>query len=151
MESFNRRDMHISGQLVRIKKANPDVLAIWGYHAEQAFIARKRQHKRSQAQLVGNSTLVFPEYIKLGGSAVEGVMFLCTISSYINPDPNVQAFSRRYKEKFHRVLGLLSIENYNGAIVIGEVLKRVGTVPEEIQNALNTMTFQGLASPQIPC
>lgn len=147
MESFNRGDSDISGQLVRIKKTNPDVLAIWGYHTEQALIARQRQQIGLPAQLVGNSTLIFPEYIKLGGSAVEGVMFLCTVSSYINPDPNVQAFARRYEEKFHRVLGLVSIENYNGAIVIGEVLKRVGTVPEKIQNALNTMTFQGVAGP----
>ena len=147
MESYNRGDTDVSGQLVKIKRTNPDLLVTWGYFTELALISRQKQQVGMKVQEIGNSTMVFPEYIELGGPATEGAMFVATIHSYINPNPNVQAFVKRYEEKFKRPLGLVSMDNYNGATIVAEVLKKVGTNPEKIQNALNTMTFQGIACP----
>jgi branched-chain amino acid transport system substrate-binding protein len=133
---------------MKIKEASPDLLVTWGYQTEHALIARKRQQVGLKAQLVGNATMAFTEYIELAGSAAEGAMLIGPLSApNINPDPNVQGFAKRYEEKFHRPYGVTSIDNYNGATIIGEVLKRVGTDAEKIQNALNTMTFKGVDAP----
>jgi branched-chain amino acid transport system substrate-binding protein len=147
MESFNRGDTDISGQLVKIKKTNPDLLVTWGYYPELALISRQKQQIGLKVQEIGNSTMVFSEYIQLGGAATEGAMFTVTVNSHINPDPGVQAFVKRYEQKFNKPLGLVGIDNYNGAIIAAEVLKKAGTNPEKIQNALNTMTFPGVACP----
>jgi branched-chain amino acid transport system substrate-binding protein len=147
VESFNRGDTDLSGQLMKIKRVDPDVIVTWGYHTEHALIARQKQQIGMKAQLIGNSTMILPEYINLAGLAAEGAMFVATENSYINPDPNIQAFVKRFDEKFHKVIGLVTIDNYDGAMAISEVLKAVGPVPEKIQNALNTMTFQGVAGP----
>jgi branched-chain amino acid transport system substrate-binding protein len=65
-------------------------------------------------------------------------------SSHINPMPEMQAFVKKFEEKFHRACFSTSIDNYDGAMVIAEVLRRVGTDPNKIQKAFNTMTFQGI-------
>ncbi|MBP1695137.1 MAG: putative binding-protein-dependent transport protein [Deltaproteobacteria bacterium] len=147
LEIFNRGDTDLSGQLMKIKKTNPDVLVSWGYHTEHALIARQQQQVGMKAQIIGNSTMIFPEYIKLGGPAAEGAILVATENSYINPDPRIQAFVKRFEERYHHVPGLVTIDNYDGATTIAEVLKATGPVPEKIQNALNTMTFQGVAGP----
>jgi branched-chain amino acid transport system substrate-binding protein len=147
MESFNRGDIDISGQLLKIKRANPNLLITWGYQSELALISRQKRQIGLDVQMIGNSSMGFPEYIQLAGTAAEGDMFHCTINSYFNPDPVVQAFAKRYEEKFHKVMSVGVIDNYNSVIVVSEVLKRVGTDPEKIQNALNTMTFPGVACP----
>ena len=147
MEIFNRGDTDLSGQLMKIKKTNPEVLVSWGYHTEHALIARQQQQVGMKAQIIGNSTMIFPEYITLAGPAAEGVILVATENSYINPDPRIQAFVKRFEERYHHVPGLVTIDNYDGATTITEVLKAAGPVPEKIQNALNTMTFQGVAGP----
>jgi branched-chain amino acid transport system substrate-binding protein len=147
IEFFNRGDTDFSGQLVKIKATNPDVMVSWGYHTEGALIARQKQQLGIKAQTIGNSTMIFPEYIKLAGGAAEGVMFIVTENSYINPDPKIQAFVKRFEERFHHVPGLVTIDNYDGATTVAEVLRATGPVPEKIQNALYTMTFQGILGP----
>jgi branched-chain amino acid transport system substrate-binding protein len=148
VESFNRGDTNISGQLSAIKRVNPDVLVTWGYHTEHALIARYRQQIGLQAQVIGNATMGFPEFIQLGGAAAEGIMLIGPLSCpNINLDPNVLSFAKRYEERFHRQYGVTSIDNYNGAMIVSEVLNKVGTDSEKIRNALNTMTFQGIDAP----
>ena len=147
MEFFNRGDTNISGQIMKLKGANPDVLVSWGYHTEHALIARQKQQIGMKGQIIGNSTMIFPEYIRLAGPAGEGAIFVATENSYINPDPRIQAFVKRFEERFRHVPGLVTIDNYDGAIAVAEVLKAAGPIPEKIQNALNTMTFQGVAGP----
>jgi branched-chain amino acid transport system substrate-binding protein len=147
MESYNRGDTDLSGQLAKIKKTNPELLVTWGYFTELALISRQKQQIGMKVQEIGNSTMVFPEYIQLAGAAAEGALFTVTVNSYINPNPNVQAFVKRYEEKFKRPLGLVSIDNYNGGTIVAEVLKKAGTNAEKVQNALNTMTFPGVACP----
>jgi len=147
MEYFHRGDTDLSGQLMKIKKTNPDVLVSWGYHPEHALIARQKQQIGINAQIIGNSTMIFTEYIQLAGPAAEGAILVATENSYINPDPMIQAFVKRFEERYHHVPGLVTIDNYDGAVTVGEVLKAAGPVPEKIQSALNTMTFQGIAGP----
>jgi branched-chain amino acid transport system substrate-binding protein len=145
METYNRGDTDMSGQLWKIKSANPDFLLTWGYYTEAALIARQAKQIGLKAQLMGNASLVFPEYIDLAGPAAEGVLFEITSSTHINPDPKIQAFVKRYEEKFHRTPSITSVDYYDGNFVIAEVLKKVGTKANEIQNALNTMTFEGIS------
>jgi len=147
LESFNRGDTDVSGQLAKIKRSNPDFLVVWGYQSDLALIGRQRQQLGLKAPLLGNSSMAFQEYIQLGGSAVEGDMFMTTINSQINPNPAVQAFAKRYEEKYHRPLSVGVIEPYDGTTVAREVLTKTGMDPEKIQKALNTQSFEGIAGP----
>ena len=147
MEIYNKGDTDMTGQLMKLKNSNPDLLVTWGYYTEAALIARQAQQigLRAKTQLFGNQSLSFPEYIKLAGPAAEGVMFIESTSSSINPNSKIQAFVKRYEEKFKRACYNTSVDCYDGVMIIAEVLKKVGTDPKRIQNALNTTTFEGTA------
>lgn len=144
-EIFGRGDTDVSGQLIKIKNQNPDLVVTWSYYTEAALIARQAQQIGLKSQLLGNQALGYPEYIQLAGPAAEGVMFIISKSSSINPNPKIQAFTKRYEEKFRRPPFTNSVDCHDGTMIISEIFKKVGTDPNKIQNALNTMTFQGLA------
>lgn len=144
-ETYNKGDSDVSAQLLKIKKANPDVVFTWGYYTEAALIARQAQQIGLKAQLCGNQALAFPEYVQLAGSAAEGVMFIESSSSGFNPDPKIRAFKERYEAKFKRALYNTSVDSYDGAMIVGRLFEEVGTKAGDIQKALNTKTFQGIA------
>lgn len=144
-ETFSRGDTDVTGQLMRIKSANPDVVVTWSVYTEGALIARQSKQVGLKAQLIGNQAIQLPEYVQLAGAAAEGVMCIESTSSQVNPDSKIQAFAKRYEEKFKRSIYNSSVDGYDGAMVITEVLKKVGTDRKKVQNALNTMTFQGIA------
>lgn len=143
LETYNKGDTDLSAQLMKIKKANPDVVFTWGYYTEGALIARQAQQIGLKAQLVGNQSLGFPEYIKLAGGAAEGVMFVDSTSGAYNPDPKIVALKERYEKQYKASFYNSVTDGYDGANVIGTIFKKVGTDPEKVQKALNTWTFEG--------
>ncbi len=144
-ETYNKGDTDVSAQLLKIKSVNPNVLFTWGYYTEAALIARQAQQIGLKAQLFGNQALSFPEYVELAGAAAEGVMFIESTSSGFNPDPKIVAFKKRYEAQFNRALYNTSVDCYDGAMIVGQILNKVGTKAQDIQKALNTMKFQGIA------
>jgi branched-chain amino acid transport system substrate-binding protein len=144
MESYNKGDTDFHGQLVKIKNQNPSLLLTWGYYTEAALIARQVQEVGLKAQLLGNSSLAISEYAQLAGPASNGVIYFSSRSSYYNPDPEMQAFGKRYQDRFHRIPTDASIDGYDGITILAEVLRKVGTEPLKIQNTLNTSTFKGI-------
>jgi branched-chain amino acid transport system substrate-binding protein len=144
MESYNKGDTDFHGQLSKIKSQNPNLLLTWGYYTEAALIARQVKEVGLTAQLMGNSSLAIPEYLQLAGPAANGVMYFSSKSSYYNPDPEMQAFGKRYVDRFHRIPTDASIDGYDGITVLAEVLRKAGTDPQRMQDALNTSTFKGI-------
>ena len=43
MEIYNKGDTDMTGQLMKLKNSNPDLLVTWGYYTEAALIARQAQ------------------------------------------------------------------------------------------------------------
>jgi branched-chain amino acid transport system substrate-binding protein len=144
-EVYNKGDTDVSAQLLKIKNTNPDILITWGYYTEGALIARQAQQIGLKAQLFGNQGLDFPEYLQLAGKAAEGVMIIESTSSATNPNPNIQAFVKRFEAKYKRACQHTAVDAYDGAMVAAHILKEVGTKAEDIKKALGTMTFQGIA------
>ncbi len=144
-EAFSRGDTDFHGQLEKIKYAgDADLLVVWGYYTEIALITRQMKEVGLKAQLIGNASLQFPEYVQLSGSASNGVMFMQSTSSYYNPDPRMQEFGKRFVARWNSVPSDTAIDSYDGIRVVADVIGKVGTDPEKIQNALRTLTFQGV-------
>jgi branched-chain amino acid transport system substrate-binding protein len=144
MESYNRGDTDFHGQLLKIRGQNPDLLLTWGYYTEAALIARQVKEVALNVQLLGNQSLGQTEYLELAGPAANGVLYLSSTSSYYNPDPRMQAFGKRYVDRFNRIPTDSSIDGYDGITVLAEVLRKAGTDPQKMQSALNTSTFKGI-------
>jgi branched-chain amino acid transport system substrate-binding protein len=145
LETYNKGDTDLSAQLMKIKKAKPDVVFTWGYYTEAALIARQAQQIGLKAQLFGNQALGFPEYINLAGGAAEGVMYADSTSGAYNPDPKIVALKEKYEKRVKASFYNSVTDGYDGATIIGQVFKKVGTDAKKVQKALNTRTFQGVA------
>jgi len=97
VERFKDKDMDFSSQLLKVKAASPDVLAIYGFSTESARMVTQARDMGIKSHFVGGTGLD-EEYGKLAGSAGVG-----TIVSYgfwpKVPIPKVQDFNKEFKRR----------------------------------------------------
>jgi branched-chain amino acid transport system substrate-binding protein len=68
-------DQDFSAQLGVIKAANPDVIYLPNYYAEDALVARQARELGLDQPLLSGDGADAPELLKIGGPAVEGLSF----------------------------------------------------------------------------
>jgi branched-chain amino acid transport system substrate-binding protein len=96
---FVTEDADFSAQITKVKGANPDGIVMAGEYALAANIAREARKQGLKQPLIADVPITTPEFIKLGGPAVEGVYAPSDFWAE-NPDPKVEAFVKRFKEEY---------------------------------------------------
>ena len=96
---FVTEDADFSAQITKVKGANPDGIVMAGEYALAANIAREARKQGLKQPLIADVPITTPEFIKLGGPAVEGVYAPSDFWAE-NPDPKVQAFVKKFKEEY---------------------------------------------------
>lgn len=97
--SYNDGDKDFSAQLTNVKGSNPDVIALPDYYNVVSLIADQARKIGIEAPFIGGDGWDSPELLNLGGSALEGSVFVNHYSPF-DTDEAVQAFVTSYKEKF---------------------------------------------------
>jgi branched-chain amino acid transport system substrate-binding protein len=95
--TFATDDIDFSGQVTKVKAANPDGVVLAGDYTGSANVAREMKKQGMQKPMLGDVPVSQQEFIKLGGDAVEGV-YAPTDFWIGNPDPKVQGFIKKFKE-----------------------------------------------------
>ena len=97
VERFRDKDMDFSSQLLKVKAASPDILAIYGFSTEAARMVTQARAMGIKSRFIGGTGLD-EEYGKLAESAGVG-----TIVSYgfwpKVPIPNVQNFIKEFHKR----------------------------------------------------
>ena len=96
---FVTEDVDFSAQITKVKGANPDGIVLAGEYALAANIAREARKQGLKQPFIGDVPIASPEYIKLGGAAVEGT-FAPSDFWPGNPNPKVRAFVKKFKEEY---------------------------------------------------
>ena len=96
---FVTEDVDFSAQITKVKGANPDGIVMAGEYALAANIAREARKQGLKQPLIADVPITTPEFIKLGGPAVEGVYAPSDFWAE-NPDLKVQAFVKKFKEEY---------------------------------------------------
>ena len=96
---FVTEDVDFSAQITKVKGANPDGIVMAGEYALAANIAREARKQGLKQPSIADVPITTPEFIKLGGAAVEGVYAPSDFWAE-NPDPKVQAFVKKFKEEY---------------------------------------------------
>ncbi len=96
---FVTQDVDFSAQITKTKAANPDGIVLAGEYASAANIAREARKQGLKQPLLADVPTVSPEYIKLGGEAVEGT-YAPTDFWAGNPDQKVREFVRKFKQEY---------------------------------------------------
>jgi branched-chain amino acid transport system substrate-binding protein len=144
--SFQSGDQDFTAQLTAIKRTKPDVIAVPGYYAEIALIAKQARELGIKTPLVTGDGAEAPELTKIGGSAVEGLYYTTHFDEEAVLTPlgkeYVELFRKKYREA-PDALGALGADAY---LIMLEAIEKAGsTDPEKVRDAVeDTKDYQGI-------
>lgn len=144
---FEGQSKDFSPQITKIKAKNPDLLFIAGYYVETALIAQQSQALGLNVPMLGTDGISSEELIKLGGKAVEGILF----TGFFHPDvkyPGTEEFVKAFKEKYNKEPDTYAALAYDSAKLILEAISKNGATREGIKKYLDEVQdFPGVAGP----
>ena len=146
-EKVKDGDKDFSGQVTNIKAKKPDVIFFSGYYTEGALIMKEARKQGVKANMFGGDGLFSPEFIKLGGSAVEGSMSALGFAPE-QASPETAKFIEAFSKKFAgQVPGLFDAQGYDGVMMIADAIKRANSAdPKVFKTAMAaTKNFQGVS------
>ena len=143
---FAEGDKDFKAQLTAIKAASPDVIFVPAYYTEVALIAKQARELGITAPLIGGDGWEAPELLEIAGSALE-VCYYSTHYSAESPDPKVQSFVKKYRDRFDgRTPDGMAALGYDAAYLLVDAIRRAGsTEPAALRAALAaTKAFDGI-------
>ncbi|NTX53728.1 ABC transporter substrate-binding protein [Myxococcus sp. CA039A] len=145
-ESYSKGDTDFRAQLTALKQVKPEAVFVPGYYTDVGIIARQAREVGLKVPLLGGDGWDSDKLFELGGSALEGSYFSNHYSPG-NPDPVLQSFLARYKEKYGSVPDSVAALSYDAARVLVEALKRApDTSGPALRDAIAaTKDFPGVA------
>ncbi|MBX3063674.1 MAG: ABC transporter substrate-binding protein [Anaerolineae bacterium] len=121
--------------LTTIKDANPDGIILISYQADAALIAQQAREAGLNVPFVGSASIQSPDYITLGGKAVEGTYILGEFT-ITDPRPEVQTFAKAFQDKYNEEPDLFATIAYDAIYVVAAAIKEGGPTREGIHEAL---------------
>lgn len=130
VEGHNTGDKDFTAQLLNIRRADPDVLVVWTHGDEHALIARQVRQLMPDIPYYGSMGASQATAIQLAEGTLEGAVSTSPYS-YLNPDPDVQAFAQRYQQKYNRPAETFTVLYYDSAMMLVEAIRRAGTTDRD--------------------
>ncbi|MHB8072192.1 ABC transporter substrate-binding protein [Desulfosporosinus fructosivorans] len=146
-EFIQDKDTDFSGQITKIKAANPDVIVFSGYYTEGALIMKKAREVGIKAVMVGGDGLQGDDLMKIGGDAVEGSISYAGFSPE-QPTPNTEKFINAYKAKYNNELpDLFAAQGYDALMLVAKAIKDAKSAePEKFKDTLAaTKNYDGVS------
>jgi len=145
-QKYQAGDKDFKGQLTALKSTNPEAIFLPGYYTDVGLIA-------IQAREIGLKVLMFGgdgwESEKLtegkAADALEGCFFSTHVSAE-DPNPKVQEFIKKYREKYKMEPDAMSFLSYDAGLLLFDAIKRANSTDgETIKNELaKTVNFAGI-------
>lgn len=131
VQSYSAGDKDFKAQLTAIKSKNPEAIFIPGYYTDVGLIA-------IQAREIGITIPMFGgdgwESEKLTEGKAKDALEGCYFSTHVsteNPDPAVQGFIKKYKEKYNMMPDAMSFLSYDAGMILFDAIKRAGSTDAE--------------------
>ena len=145
---YQTGDQDFSAQLQAIKQANPDVVFAPGNYTESALIIKQAKEQGLDVPFLGGDTWEAPEFLAIGGEAVEGAIFSTFFASDVPITAESEVFLAAYKEQgqFDEPAAVTAL-GYDAYLVVRDAIERAGsTDPVAIRDAIaETKGFVGAA------
>jgi branched-chain amino acid transport system substrate-binding protein len=145
-ESYQADDREFKPQLTNIREKKTDIIYVPGYYTENALIAKQARELGMKQPLMGGDGWDSENTLTIGGLAVEP----CYFSNHYSPEdprPEVQAFVRKYQERYQTTPDALAVLGYDAMGILLDAIRRAGsTDPKAIRDALAaTRDFKGVS------
>ena len=131
-------------QLTKIKAAKPEFLYLPNYYASTALMLKQAREMGLNCQTGGGDGLDSPDLVKIGGAAVEGLVFTNGFSKD-DPNPIVQAFVTAYMTKYGVAADSMAALSYDAAGLFLDAFKTAGSIKgSDIRDAMKNTSFSGI-------
>jgi branched-chain amino acid transport system substrate-binding protein len=145
--SYNTGDQDFTAQLTNIKTLNPDAIFAPGNYSESAMLIKQAKELDVAAPFLGADTWETPEFIDIGGEAVNGTVFSTFFDSKVPLTPESEVFLDAYRKKYDKEPASVTALAYDAYILLVNAIERAGSSdPQAIRDALaETDGFDGAA------
>ncbi|MCF6466186.1 ABC transporter substrate-binding protein [Clostridium sp. Cult2] len=127
MSSYNTGDQDFTAQLTNVKAKNPDVIFAPGNYGESALLIRQARDLGIDVPILGGDTWESPEFLSIGGDAVEGAVFSTHFTAEA-PVTNVSGiFLEAYRKKFDKEANAFAALGYDAYMVILDAIEKAGS------------------------
>ncbi len=134
------------GWLTTVVEADPDLIFFSGSALEGAQVVKRLRQAGLSTAFMGGSEFSDPQFVPLGGEAVEGTYYL----SATPPWEEEQAFGDAYQALAGRPPGPYALAAYDAAHVLLEALARIRGRPDRravVAAVAATKDYRGLLGP----
>ncbi len=122
-QSFKSGDQDFKAQLTTIKGQSPEMIYIPGYYTEVALAARQARELGIKVPLGGGDGWDSAKLYEIAQGALDGSFFSNHYTDE-NPDPVIQNFVKRYREKFKETPDSMAALGYDAAHVAFDAMSR---------------------------
>ncbi|MBN2260039.1 MAG: ABC transporter substrate-binding protein [Clostridiales bacterium] len=145
--NYNTGDQDFTAQLTNIKSMNPDAIFAPGNYSESAMLIKQAKELDITTPFLGADTWETPEFIEIGGEAVNGTVFSTFFDSQVPLTPESEVFLDAYRAKFNKEPASVTALAYDAYILLVNAIERAGSAdPAAIRDALaETTGFDGAA------
>lgn len=144
--NYNTGDQDFSAQLTNIKSQNPDVIFAPGNFTESALLIKQARDLGIKAPIIGGDTWETPDFLKIGGQAVEGSVFSTAFATEKPVTKESEKFLEEYKKEYSgKDASAMSALGYDSYLILVDALKRSGSNDSvKLRDELaKTKDFQG--------
>jgi branched-chain amino acid transport system substrate-binding protein len=122
-QSFKTGDQDFKAQLTTIKGKAPEMIYVPGYYTEVALLARQARELGIKVPLGGGDGWDSAKLYEIAQGALDGSYFSNHYTDE-NPDPLIQNFVKRYREKFKETPDSMAALGYDAAHVAFDAMSR---------------------------
>lgn len=126
-EAYQKGDPDFSAQLTTIRASEPDVIFIPGYYTDVGNIAIQARKLGIKVPLLGGDGWDSEKLGEIAGDSING----CFYSNHYapeGPDPRVQEFMKKYKDRYKGTPDCLAGLGYDSAKILCDAIGKAGSL-----------------------
>jgi branched-chain amino acid transport system substrate-binding protein len=136
-DKFLETEKDFKAMLAKVRDAKPEVLALIAYYNDGALILQQAQSVGLNAKVIANGACYSPQFIKLGGDAVNNAM-MTTVFFPDNPRPEVKTFVDAYTKRFNESPDQFAALSYDAVKIISWATDKAGFDRSAIRDTMAT-------------
>lgn len=135
-----------SAILTSLKAKKPDAIFFGGYAPQAAPMARQMKQLGITAKMLGGDTLCSPEMGKLGGDAVNDVVFCAQGGSLLDKTTEGPAYKAKFKKRFNLDPDAYAASFYDQTMLIGLSMQKAQSLdPSKVAAEMYKGSYKGVA------
>ncbi|RZL56688.1 MAG: branched-chain amino acid ABC transporter substrate-binding protein [Variovorax sp.] len=133
--------------LTNMKAKAPEAIFFGGYAPQAAPMARQMKQLTVPGKLLGGDTVCSPVTGKLGGDAVNDLVFCAQGGSILEKAASGPAFKAKFKQRFNVDADAYAASYYDQLMFIGQSMQKAGSIdPDKVGAEIYRTSYKGVAA-----